>query len=66
MINHILALPTIPQVLTTLYGFDETGLDPAATNTLCNAYMQLGTHGTSIVRFFKLLSLVISHLNNLI
>ena len=49
MINHILALPTIPQVLTTSYGFDETGLDPAATNTLCNAYMQLGARGTSIV-----------------
>ena len=49
MINHILALPTIPQVLTTSYGFDETGLDPAATNTLCNAYMQLGACGTSIV-----------------
>ena len=49
MINHILAMPTAPQVLTTSYGFDEAGLDPAASNTLCNAYMQLGARGTSIV-----------------
>lgn len=49
MINHLLALTTPPQVLTTSYAFDETGLDPAASNTLCNAYMQLGARGTSIV-----------------
>ena len=49
MINHILAMLTTPQVLTTLYGFDEASLDPAASNTLCNAYMQLSASGTSIV-----------------
>ena len=42
-------MPTTPQVLSTSYAFDETGLDPAASNTLCNAYMQLGARGTSIV-----------------
>ncbi|KZP14825.1 family S53 protease [Athelia psychrophila] len=49
MVNYLLALPTIPHVLTTSYAFNEPGLSASATNTLCNAYMQLGARGTSIL-----------------
>ena len=49
MVNYLLALPTIPHVLTTSYAFNEPGLSASAANTLCNAYMQLGARGTSIV-----------------
>ncbi|KAF7969535.1 hypothetical protein HWV62_26981 [Athelia sp. TMB] len=48
MVNYLLALPTIPHVLTTSYAFNEPGLSASAANTLCNAYMQLGARGTSI------------------
>ena len=54
MINHLLAMSTTPQVLTTSYAFDETSLDPASAITLCNAYMQLGARGTSIVSIWLL------------
>ena len=49
MITYLLGLDNPPQVLTTSYGFDETGLDPGDANNLCNAYMQLGARGTSIL-----------------
>ena len=49
MANHLLAMPTTPQVLSISYVFDEKVLDPAAANALCNAYMQLAARGTSIV-----------------
>lgn len=52
MINYLLAMDSPPQVLTTSYAFDETGLDAGSANTLCNAYMQLGARGTSIVNCF--------------
>ncbi|KAF7981933.1 hypothetical protein HWV62_30707 [Athelia sp. TMB] len=48
MVNYLLALPTIPHVLTTSYAFNEPGLSASAANTLCNAYMQLGARGTSV------------------
>jgi hypothetical protein len=50
MVNFLLGMDTPPQVLTTSYGYDETGLDVSLATNLCNAYMQLGARGTSIVR----------------
>ncbi|KAF7296873.1 Tripeptidyl-peptidase sed3 [Mycena indigotica] len=57
--NHILSLPveTRPTVLTTSYGFNEPEL-PIELNTqvyasprkaMCNAYMQLGAAGVSVL-----------------
>ncbi|KAJ6601723.1 family S53 protease [Mycena vulgaris] len=43
------ATGTRPNFLTTSYGFDESDLSRAVANTLCNAYMQLGALGTSIL-----------------
>ncbi|KAJ7214671.1 peptidase S8/S53 domain-containing protein [Mycena haematopus] len=43
------ATGTRPNVLTTSYGFDESDLSFSVANTLCNAYMQLGALGTSIL-----------------
>ncbi|KAJ7088031.1 family S53 protease-like protein [Mycena belliarum] len=40
---------TRPSVLTTSYGFDESDLTLPVANTLCNAYMQLGALGTSLI-----------------
>ncbi|KAJ6488739.1 peptidase S8/S53 domain-containing protein [Mycena sanguinolenta] len=40
---------TRPNVLTTSYGFDESDLSRSVANTLCNAYLQLGALGTSIL-----------------
>ncbi|KAF7368321.1 Serine protease S53 [Mycena venus] len=40
---------TRPSVLTTSYGFDESDLTRSVANTLCNAYMQLGALGTSLI-----------------
>ncbi|KAF7972529.1 hypothetical protein HWV62_17826 [Athelia sp. TMB] len=50
MVNYILTLPIVPNVLTTSYGFNEPELDIDAAKNLCNAYMQLGARGTSVVR----------------
>lgn len=60
MINHILTLETIPNVLTTSYAFNEPGLDFGAANNLCNAYMQLGARGTSIVRLSNICILMLT------
>ncbi|KAJ7144419.1 family S53 protease [Mycena epipterygia] len=38
-----------PNVLTTSYGFNEGDLTRAVANNLCNAYMQLGALGTSLI-----------------
>ncbi|KAJ6567945.1 family S53 protease [Mycena vulgaris] len=43
------AAATRPHVLTTSYGFDESDLTRPVANTLCNAYMQLGALGTSLI-----------------
>ncbi|KAJ6482749.1 family S53 protease [Mycena sanguinolenta] len=43
------ATGTRPNVLTTSYGFDESDISRSVANTLCNAYMQLGALGTSIL-----------------
>lgn len=49
MANYLLAMKTVPQVLTLSYAFDEIFVQHAIANNLCNAYMQLGARGTSIV-----------------
>ncbi|KAJ6535510.1 family S53 protease [Mycena capillaripes] len=38
-----------PNVLTTSYGFDESDLTVPVANNLCNAYLQLGALGTSLI-----------------
>ncbi|KAJ7504791.1 family S53 protease [Mycena galericulata] len=43
------ATGTRPNVLSTSYGFDENELSLPVATTLCNAYMQLGALGTSII-----------------
>ncbi|KAF7985673.1 hypothetical protein HWV62_2219 [Athelia sp. TMB] len=48
-VNYLLSLQTIPNVLTTSYGYNEPDLDVNAAKNLCNAYMQLGARGTSIL-----------------
>jgi tripeptidyl-peptidase-1 len=49
MANYLLAMDVPPQVLTTSYAFNERDLDIGLATNLCNAYMQLGARGTSIV-----------------
>jgi tripeptidyl-peptidase-1 len=49
MVNHLLSMSHPPQVLTTSYAFNEPDLDHGAASNLCNAYMQLGARGVSIV-----------------
>ncbi|TBU28788.1 family S53 protease-like protein [Dichomitus squalens] len=51
IINTLLAEPQPPLVLTTSFGFDETFFqeNPGIANTLCNAYAQLGSRGTSVL-----------------
>ncbi|KAF5315080.1 hypothetical protein D9619_007609 [Psilocybe cf. subviscida] len=49
IINFLLGESAPPQVLTTSYGFNENALSRALANQLCNAYMQLGARGTSIL-----------------
>ncbi|KAJ7149225.1 family S53 protease-like protein [Mycena crocata] len=40
---------TRPHVLSTSYGFNEGDLSRAVANNLCNAFMQLGALGTSVL-----------------
>ncbi|OSD03903.1 family S53 protease [Trametes coccinea BRFM310] len=49
IINTLLGESAPPQVLSTSYGFDEPDLPTSIANNLCNAYMQLGARGTSIL-----------------
>ncbi|KIP08461.1 hypothetical protein PHLGIDRAFT_508562 [Phlebiopsis gigantea 11061_1 CR5-6] len=49
MINFLLAESAPPQVLTTSYGQNENTVSSSLANSLCNAYMQLGARGTSIL-----------------
>jgi tripeptidyl-peptidase I len=48
--QYLLSMAQPPQVVTTSYGFDENNVDPNAAINLCNAYMQLGARGVSMVR----------------
>ncbi|KAI0367269.1 family S53 protease [Pilatotrama ljubarskyi] len=49
IIEFLLGETDQPKVLTTSYGFNEPELDAPTANQLCNAYMQLGARGTSIL-----------------
>ncbi|KAH9851330.1 family S53 protease [Lenzites betulinus] len=49
IINQLLSETAAPQVLSTSYGFDEPDLPTSIATNLCNAYMQLGARGTSIL-----------------
>ncbi|GJJ09796.1 hypothetical protein Clacol_004020 [Clathrus columnatus] len=49
VINTLIAETSPPQVLSTSYGFNEPDLTTAFANQLCNAYMQLGARGVSIL-----------------
>jgi len=49
IINFLLGESSPPQVLSTSYGFDEPDLTTSLANSLCNAHMQLGARGVSIL-----------------
>ncbi|RPD69202.1 family S53 protease [Lentinus tigrinus ALCF2SS1-7] len=49
LVNFLLGLDELPLVLTTSYGFFESGFDVDFANTFCNAYAQLGARGTSVL-----------------
>ncbi|KAF7344287.1 Serine protease S53 [Mycena venus] len=51
IVNSILATPaeTRPTVLTTSYGFNEEDLPLSLAVAMCNAYMQLGAVGISVL-----------------
>jgi tripeptidyl-peptidase-1 len=49
IINFLLAQSNPPSVLTTSYGQNENTISRSLANSLCNAYMQLGARGTSIL-----------------
>ncbi|THH09096.1 hypothetical protein EW145_g2249 [Phellinidium pouzarii] len=49
IINFLLNESNPPTVLTTSYGQDEYTMSRALARQVCNAYMQLGARGTSIL-----------------
>ncbi|KIJ26281.1 hypothetical protein M422DRAFT_38294 [Sphaerobolus stellatus SS14] len=49
IINFLLNETAPPQVLTTSYGQNENTISRALATQLCNAYMQRGARGTSIL-----------------
>ncbi|KJA14174.1 hypothetical protein HYPSUDRAFT_80924 [Hypholoma sublateritium FD-334 SS-4] len=49
IINFLLGEAAPPQVLTTSYGQNEDTISSALAVQLCNAYMQLGARGVSIL-----------------
>ncbi|KAF9009885.1 family S53 protease [Cyathus striatus] len=49
IINFLLGETNPPHVLSTSYGFNEPDLPSSLATSLCNAYMQLGARGTSII-----------------
>ncbi|KAJ7781855.1 family S53 protease [Mycena maculata] len=49
IVNFVSAEDSIPQVMTTSYGDDESDISIPLANKLCNAYMALGARGTSIL-----------------
>ncbi|KAF7307389.1 Family S53 protease-like protein [Mycena indigotica] len=48
-VNTLIADDSRPTVLSTSYGFDEQDLTFPVADGLCNAYLQLGALGTSIL-----------------
>ncbi|KAI0029000.1 family S53 protease [Vararia minispora EC-137] len=49
VITYLLAQSNPPQTLSTSYGTNESTTSPAVLRSLCNAYMQLGARGTTII-----------------
>ncbi|KZT28047.1 family S53 protease [Neolentinus lepideus HHB14362 ss-1] len=49
IVNYLLSMDQPQQVLTTSYGQNENTMSRSLANNLCNAYMQLGARGTSIL-----------------
>ncbi|KAK0214424.1 family S53 protease-like protein [Armillaria fumosa] len=49
IINFLNGEANPPQVLTTSYGLDETGISSSIATRLCNAYAALGARGVSIL-----------------
>ncbi|EJD00679.1 family S53 protease [Fomitiporia mediterranea MF3/22] len=49
IINFLLGESNPPHVLTTSYGQNENTISSNLANQLCNAFMQLGARGTSIL-----------------
>lgn len=49
IINDLLAQDTVPQVLSTSYGLGEASMSADVANSMCQAYMQLGARGVSIL-----------------
>ncbi|KAF7973164.1 hypothetical protein HWV62_15843 [Athelia sp. TMB] len=47
--HYLTAMEHPPQVLSSSYGFNESFEDFPTLNKLCNAYMQLGARGVSVV-----------------
>ncbi|EJD40889.1 subtilisin-like protein [Auricularia subglabra TFB-10046 SS5] len=49
LINSLLEQEELPQVLSTSYGMDEAAVGPDLANQMCDAYMQLGARGVSVL-----------------
>ncbi|KZV69230.1 family S53 protease-like protein [Peniophora sp. CONT] len=49
IIEYLLAMDNPPHVLTTSYGANEDEISAGVADSLCNAYMQLGARGTTIL-----------------
>ncbi|KAK0186036.1 family S53 protease-like protein [Armillaria mellea] len=49
MADFLNAEASLPQVLTTSYGLDETVFPVSVAMRLCNAYMALGARGVSVI-----------------
>ncbi|KAI9436209.1 family S53 protease [Lactarius indigo] len=49
LINFLLHHTELPQVLTTSYVWDENTISHSMANNLCNAFMQLGARGVSVL-----------------
>ncbi|GJJ06829.1 hypothetical protein Clacol_001025 [Clathrus columnatus] len=47
--DFVLAQTSPPQVLSIAFGFDEPDVPATLANSLCNAYMQLGARGVSVI-----------------
>ncbi|KZP29310.1 family S53 protease [Athelia psychrophila] len=49
MAHYLTAMENPPQVLSSSYAFNESLFDAPAARKLCNAYMQLGARGVSVL-----------------
>ncbi|KZW01464.1 family S53 protease [Exidia glandulosa HHB12029] len=49
IVNNLLAQDEVPQVLATSYGMDESAVGLDLAQQMCDAYMQLGARGVSVI-----------------